>query len=315
MELGHRLCSIGSGPQGQYLVNQLTGEVLQLEQGWLWSLAWDASGQGLLTKEANGVCERVWLSSMLKVAIWKHDEDHYVLETGADLPVPYHEYMSSFTSHQWPFAGIVEGGHMFILGWALARPHFGSSIYISLGHWYKAFGLPGPPNEWYHRWWASWSTWLGQLGLGLGQLKKAIPTKHIDCEAEAAAETADLKLPSRFWPYPSISLSALVCLAARWAAQSKGMRSKSQPIRSAALSFLTSVVGSLGSYSIIIFTAGRLSVARATCTYIHVHMQGSLVCWVHWYLMQLLLQCHMCSYRSVVQACTCVCPVDVSPPS
>ena len=79
MELGHRLCSIGSGPQGQYLVNQLTGEVLQLEQGWLWSLAWDASGQGLLTKEANGVCERVWLSSMLKVAIWKHDEDHYVL--------------------------------------------------------------------------------------------------------------------------------------------------------------------------------------------------------------------------------------------
>ena len=71
MELGHRLCSIGSGPQGQYLVNQLTGEVLQLEQGWLWSLAWDASGQGPSTKEANGVCERVWLSSMLKVAIWR----------------------------------------------------------------------------------------------------------------------------------------------------------------------------------------------------------------------------------------------------
>jgi len=267
MELGHQDCSIGSGPHGQYLVNQLTGEVLALPKGWLWSLALDASGQGILTKEANGVSERVWLSTLLKAAIWKDGGDHYVLEEGADLPVPYNEYMSSFTTHHWPFAGAVEGGRLFILGWALARPHWGSTIFISLSHWHKAFGLPGQPNDWYHRWWPSWSTWLRQLGLGQAQLKKAIPTKQAHCPAEGGAEATGLELPSRFWQYPGISLCALVCLAARWASQSKGRCSKTVPVRSAALSFLASVVNSLGSYTVTVYTEGPLPVAKAQCTY------------------------------------------------
>jgi len=253
MEVGHKHCSLGSCSSGQYVVDSLTSEViwLPLEEG-PWSLAWDATGQGILEHVVAGSPAKQWLSERLRFALVADQGRCYVWDKAADQVELFRSFMSKHTSHLLQFSGHVEGGHLYILGWALEHPHGGSKVFISLKHWCRAMGLPIQPHLWYLKNWQRWLGWLKAMGLGAEHLKKARETEQATAEAEDSWQ-----LPPRVWGSPAVSILALACLLPRWAAASKGRVDKCEVTRNAAASFLGSVTASLGGpYKIQLFTAG-----------------------------------------------------------
>lgn len=249
----HRHCSLGLDASGQYVVHRLTSEVcrLPLEEG-PWSLTWDATGQGILEHCVAGAPAKQWLSERLRFALVADQGRCYVWDKVADIVELFGSFMSKHSSHLFPFSGHVEGGHSYILGWALEHAHSGSKVFISLKHWCRAMGLPGQPHLWYLKNWHRWLGWLKTWGLGPEHLKKASGTEQAKAELEDSWQ-----LPLRVWSNPAVSMVAFACLLARWAAASKGRVDKCEVTRSAAASFLGSVTGSMGSYyKIELYTAG-----------------------------------------------------------
>jgi hypothetical protein len=252
-EAGHEHCHLGQhAPGRQYVVNERTGEVCALPEGGFWTLRLDGAGQGVLQHSANGAHTQSWLSDTLDAAVYVHGGKAYVLEKSSGELELYDAYMSKYTTHLWPLPGIVPGGQLFILGWALLRRHSGCRVFVSLPHWYKALGLKDQPHKWYQRWWRSWVTWLGDLGVGPEHLKKPLVTK------QAKHEAADqCRFPARFWPHPAVSSLGLLCLLGRWAAASRGRVSKDQAMTNAARTFLAGSVASLPDLcEVKVYTAG-----------------------------------------------------------